>query len=313
MPYQGLDVVDFHVHLPVPFQSSGGGPRSGGAARSAADAANQDYGRRRREAWRLEWNLPEAEDISHLTPGEVAARWAAEVDKYGLKRVVLVTGGGNETLAGLVRSYPDKFVGFCHHDLAAPDALDRLKKGVEELGLSGYKLLAPRVSIRWDDPSLEPLWAYAEKKQLPFLIHFGWLGTGGGIVDHPLISPLSIYPVARAHPGIPFVVAHFGCGYFGDLLQLCWSCENVYADTSGSNQWIRWMPYNLTLEDLFRKTYETIGPRRVIFGTDSSWFPRGFSHRYLEEQVRVCRWLGMKEADIALIFGGNASRLLHLT
>lgn len=26
------------------------------------------------------------------------------------------------------------------------------------------------------------------------------------------------------------------------LLFLGWGCENVYVDTSGSNQWMRWMP-----------------------------------------------------------------------
>jgi hypothetical protein len=72
------------------------------------------------------------------------------------------------------------------------------------------------------------------------------------------------------------------------------------------------MPYPLSLEDLFRKAYETIGPERIIFGTDSSWFPRGFSYRYLQDQLRVCYWLNMKREDIEAIFGGNARRLTGL-
>jgi predicted TIM-barrel fold metal-dependent hydrolase len=84
------------------------------------------------------------------------------------------------------------------------------------------------------------------------------------------------------------------------------------VDTSGSNQWMRWMPYPLTLDDLFRKFYEMIGPDRIIFGTDSSWFPRGFSVRYLQDQLRACRYLNFPETDVARIFGGNAARLLHL-
>ncbi len=310
MPYEGLEIIDFHVHLPV------WGRRPRDPARPAGDQPrkrdlNQEYSLERRAVWRKEWGFPDPEDAGVVTEDQMTARWAAEVDKHGLKSVVLVTGGGNEKLAELVKPYRDKLVPFAHHDLAAPDALDQLRKAVEEFGFRGYKVIAPTLSIdSFDRPELEPLWTYMEEKQLPFLVHFGWLGTGGGIVEHPLINPLKIFPVAHHHPALPIVVAHFGCGYFGELLQLCWSCPSVYADTSGSNQWTRWMPYPLDLETLFRKTYETIGSKRIVFGTDSSWFPRGFSVRYLEEQVRACRWVGMKDEDIADVFGGNAARLL---
>jgi predicted TIM-barrel fold metal-dependent hydrolase len=312
LAFQGLQVIDFHVHLPVPYRA---GVRPSGLAQSRprpSPDARSVYAAERRAAWRREWGFPDPEDVSAVPEEELAARWAAEAVRHDLRRVVLVSGGDNATLARLIAPHRDRLLGFCHHDLAAPDALNQLKRGVEELGLLGYKMIAPLLSIRLDDPSLEPLWTYVEQRRLPVLIHFGWLGTGGGIVHHPMISPLSLFPVAHAHPDIPFVIAHFGCGYWGDLLQLCWSCPNVYVETSGSNQWVRWMPYNLTLEDLFRKAYETVGPNRIIFGTDSSWFPRGFAFRYLEEQVRVCRWLAMREDELALIFGGNAARLLGL-
>ncbi|HEY3314929.1 MAG TPA: amidohydrolase family protein [Bacillota bacterium] len=310
MPYEGLKVIDFHVHLPIWRR-----PREATASTAAEHAKkpdlNQEYSLERRRQWRLEWGFPEPEDTSGVSEELIAKRWAAEVEKSGLEKVVLVTGGGNENLVRLVEPYRDKLIPFAHHDLAGPDAPDQLKRAVEELGCKGYKIIAPTLTIdSFDRPELEPLWTYMEDRQLPLLIHFGWLGTGGGIVDHPLINPLRIYPVAHRHPALPIVIAHFGCGYFGELLQLCWSCPSVYADTSGSNQWVRWMPYPLDLEGLFRKTYETIGSGRIIFGTDSSWFPRGFSSRYLEEQVRACRWIGMKEEDLRAVFGGNAAKLL---
>jgi predicted TIM-barrel fold metal-dependent hydrolase len=57
---------------------------------------------------------------------------------------------------------------------------------------------------------------------------------------------------------------------------------------------------------------ETIGPERIIFGSDSSYFPRGFAVRYLQDQIRDCRELGIPESDIGLIFAGNAARLLKI-
>ena len=57
---------------------------------------------------------------------------------------------------------------------------------------------------------------------------------------------------------------------------------------------------------------ETIGPERIIFGTDSSYFPRGFAEPYLVQQIRDVRELNYREDDIQLIFAGNAARLLKV-
>jgi len=93
---------------------------------------------------------------------------------------------------------------------------------------------------------------------------------------------------------------------------LMWVCGNVYVDTSGSNEWMRWMPYALDLKALFGKFLETVGPQRIVFGTDSSWFPRGFARRYLQVQFQACRELGLGQDALRLIFAGNAARLLGL-
>ena len=91
-----------------------------------------------------------------------------------------------------------------------------------------------------------------------------------------------------------------------------WACPNVSVDTSGSNQSVRYMASKLTLVDLFRRFYETMGSDRIIFGSDSSWFPRGFARRYLVDQLRICWEMGMPASDIQKIFGGNAAGVLGL-
>lgn len=298
-------IIDFHAHFPV----AGGGPA--GEPHPAVLA----YARQRAERMRKEWDLPEPEPPAR-SDEEVAAyarRWLEELDRYGIARIVFLTGGGNDRLAGVVRRAPARFTGFAHHDPCGEGAYDELVRAVEELGLKGYKMFAPRFSKPFTDPALRPIWRYLADRRLPVLIHFGLLGRAGGVVYHPQIDPLTFYPVASEFADLPVVIPHFGCGYFQQLLQLCWSCPNVYVDTSGSNQWMRWMPYELTLESALRKCYETIGPRRIIFGTDSSWFPRGFAYRYLQDQVRACYQMNLPEEDIADIFGGNAARLLGLT
>jgi len=226
--------------------------------------------------------------------------------------MVFVTGGGNEVLSEIVKIAPERFIGYAHHDPALPDAAELLTRAVTEQGLRGYKILGPATSVALDDKALEPVWEVAERHELPVLIHFGILGGAGGVARHVNMSPMILHDVAKAHPSVPFIVPHFGCGEVRDTLFLSWACPNVHIDTSGSNQWTRWMPYPLTVRDLFRKYYETIGPSRILFGTDSMWFPRGFVTQYFDTQMRDCVELGMSEADIELIFAGNARRLLKL-
>lgn len=303
MPYQELSVIDCHLnfilHRPV----------AGGRSESV-----QEYQRRTAQRFLLEWDFPRpGEEIA--TEEELAVRWFEEMERNGIERFVFVWKlVNNRRFAELLAPYAGKFFGFASHDPAQRDAVDELRVAVEEYGLIGYKLVAPRMSVSaWDDPALVPIWEYCARRSLPVMIHFGPYGTGGGlVVHHRLINPLTLYSVAVRYPEIPFIIPHFGCGYWGELLQLMWACPNVYVDTSGTNQWVRWMPYRLDLEDLFRKAYETVGPRRILFGTDSRDFPRGFSLRILQDQMRVCRQLNMKEEDLRAIFGGNAADLLGI-
>ena len=47
----------------------------------------------------------------------------------------------------------------------------------------------------------------------------------------------------------------------------------------------------------------------VLFGTDSSFFPRGWNRPVFDAQFQAVRQLGVPEPDIAQIFGGNFDRL----
>ena len=308
MPDLPFPIIDIHAHFPVENTIGRDGPTP------TPHPLLSQYARDRQARMHREWSTEEAEAPAR-TPEEIderADRWAAEVERHGLTRVNFVTGQSNDLLAGVIRRHPNRFTGFAHHPMR-PGAGAEMRRAHRELGLRSYKQLAPTTDHAFEDPGLRDLWEYLAEHRLPALIHFGFLGRGGGVVAHPRMSPLSLFTVARDFPEIPFVIPHFGAGYWQDLLALCWSLPNIHVDTSGSNQWMKWMPYPLTLEDLFRKAFETIGPERVVFGSDSNAFPRGFAVRYLQDQLRACYSLGLREADVALVFGGNAARLLGST
>jgi predicted TIM-barrel fold metal-dependent hydrolase len=314
--YLDLHIVDFHTHFPtnLPWFAGMGpdvrqaylqrrGEQRAQIAREQAMAYSQE--------WRLTWGFepPENDPPDDETQAD---RWAAEVEKYGLRAVGFVTGGGNDNLAKVVARHPDKFIGFAHHYPFADTAASELKRAVNDLGLKGYKLLAPSLDRPIEDEAAYPVWEMCAELNIPVLIHFGIQGGGGGIAWHENINPLKLHNVAKDFPDVEFVVPHFGCAWIRETLQLCWACRNVNIDTSGSNQWVRWVDGDWTVKKLFRKYIETIGAGRIIFGSDSSYFPRGFAIRYLQDQIRDCRELGLTHEQLQQIFGGNAARLFKI-
>ena len=257
------------------------------------------------ERWSKAYNFPQPDPIED-TIEETAEKWLLEIDKYNLEKIIFATAGNvensNENMRKVISIAPDKFIGYAYLDVFKDNAADEFEKAIFEYGLRGLKILAPDVEERLDSKKLYPLWKVAEKYKVPVLIHFGILGGAGGISHHVNISPIILHEVARSFPEVPFIIPHFGCAHTKDLLQLAWVCPNIYVDTTGSNQWVNWMPFPLTVRDLFKKFYETIGSKRIIFGTDSAWFPRGFVDKYFEMQIKDCVELGMTEDDIYGIF-----------
>jgi hypothetical protein len=302
---QDLPIVDFHCHFPVQGDWF---PDYDMPGKVEFDTSgSRDHG----AIWQKAFNFP-----SPQKPGtdiEMADAWAADMALKGVEKVVFVSGGGNERLAKIVARYPRQFVGFAHHHPDTPGAADELEHACRDLGMKGYKVLGPLVYKALSDPSYYPLWEVAQTYNIPVLIHFGLLGAAGGTPDGVNISPMSIARISRDFPGVNFVVPHFGCTHMADLLQLCWTRPNVFVDTSGSNQWIRWMPFQLTLEDVVRKFVETVGPGRILFATDSSWMPRGFASMYLEEQHKLFRFQGLTDDQLHSVFHGNAEYLLGTT
>ena len=311
MAYKGYKIFDFHTHFPSLKE------------KSLTEKIDEDYGgtfgkpklqylmdnaekacQARWKAWGME---PPSSDYS--SDEEIMDLWEKERATKGIDRIVFVTGGGNENLAGLVKGR-DGFIGFAHNDPEEPDAPDKLRVAVEKYGLKGYKILAPTVRRPINDPSLYPLWEEAERLGIPVLIHFGILGGGAGVAGKVNCNPLMLEDIARGFPKTNFVIPHFGAGYMRELLLLGWAAPNVCVDMSGSNQWIRWMPEELTKKDVLRRFIESFGFERIVYGTDSSFLPRGYVVDYLNEWLRIFDELKLTKAETGAILFDNAARLI---
>ena len=128
--------------------------------------------------------------------------------------------------------------------------------------------------------------------------------------DLRLADPLALVPAAQEFPNVSFVIPHFGAGFLREALMAGAQCPNVHVDTSSSNAWIATQPARLALDDVFERALAVLGPRRVLFGTDSGVFPAGWRRERYEEQRAVLEQLGAPSADVERVFGGNALELL---
>ena len=72
------------------------------------------------------------------------------------------------------------------------------------------------------------------------------------------------------------------------------------------------MPYSLTLKEVYKKTLAVLGPDRILFGSDSTAFPKGWRQEVFEAQAAILQDLGVSKEDLENIFGGNAIRIFKL-
>jgi len=121
-------------------------------------------------------------------------------------------------------------------------------------------------------------------------------------------NPLDLCGVALSYPTVPIIVPHFGAGLLREALMLADLCPNVLFDTSSSNRWIAYSP-GLTLSAVFRQALAVLGPDRLLFGSDSSCFPRGWVRDVYAQQAAALDELATAADVKAKIFGGNFERV----
>jgi predicted TIM-barrel fold metal-dependent hydrolase len=120
-------------------------------------------------------------------------------------------------------------------------------------------------------------------------------------------NPLDLHPVVLQFPNIRFIVPHFGAGLFREALMLADLCPNVWLDTSSSN---RWMMYeSLDLRAVFRRAIDLLGPGRLLFGTDSSFFPRAWQAPIFAQQTTALYELGLSKQQAEQILCTNLQEL----
>jgi uncharacterized protein len=248
----------------------------------------------------------------------LADRWINELDAKGVQRAALIASvpGDEESVAAAVARHPSRLVGFFMLDPASSDAPARAHRALATLGLRGLCLFPAMHHVPLhDDRTLRVAEAVAAIPGAVIFVHCGVLTVGvrrklglPSRFDLRLGDPLAVSRLALMFPQTPFIVPHFGAGLFREALMAADASANIHFDTSSSNSWIRYTP-GLTLDAVFTSALGVLGPSRLLFGTDSSFFPRGWQNGTYAQQKATFDGLGVRAEDQALILGGNFERL----
>jgi hypothetical protein len=295
-PWGDLAVSDAHVHF---FSRAFLASLAGQANRPLEGMASV-----------LGWEGPEDSEA-------LADRWTGELDRHGVARAALIASvhGDEDSVAAALARHPRRFHGYFMLNPLAADARERARKALAA-GLSGICLFPAMHRYSIQDDRVQPLLEMAGPGTVVF-VHCGVLTVGvrkrlglPSPFDMRFSNPIDLHAVALSHPRVQFVVPHFGAGYFREALMLCDLCPNVSLDTSSGNTWTRYQTEELDLRKVFRRALDVAGPERLLFGTDSSFFPRGWQRAIFDAQARALYELGAGAAEARLIFGGNLERLL---
>ena len=259
---------------------------------------------------RLGWDAPG-------TPEALADRWVAELDRQQVSRAALIASvpGDAASVAAAVHRHRERFVGFFMVDPTQLDAAEAASAAIAAGGLRAICLFPAmhRYSIQ-DDRAKVMFDVAASTPGTAVFVHCGVLSVGvrkklglPSLFDIRYGNPLDLHAVALAYPQVPIIVPHFGAGLLREALMLADLCPNVWLDTSSSNAWIKYV--GLTLADVFRRALTVVGPDRLLFGSDSSFFPRGWVRDVYERQSAALDEIGAGADVREKIFGANFDRL----
>lgn len=157
----------------------------------------------------------------------------------------------HERIYRFAQQHPGRVWGVAVFNPYLPEGeyVESLRWAVRDLGFKGVKVHPNAFSMAPSHPATEKIYRVAMELDIAVMIH-----TGNGL---PNALPSLCIPVAKKYPNLRIILAHAGGVMFGaDAIVAAEVCENIYLETSWT-----------AVYDL-EAMVKTIGPERIMFGTD---------------------------------------------
>jgi uncharacterized protein len=154
-----------------------------------------------------------------------------------------------------------------------------------DLGARGIKLHPRAQKFTAADGRLEPIFALAEERRVPILIH-------GGRGLPPIADDLAA--IVDRHPGASLIVAHCGIADLHNLARTLGGRRGVLFDTS------TWSPVDLL------DFYRLIPAEQAVYASD---YPYGQQPASVLIALKTAQAAGYDEAQLRALLGGTANAL----
>ena len=208
----------------------------------------------------------------------------------------------NFEIAELAAEHADVLIPFASVDPARPDAVDRVRRLIDEHGVKGFKFHPNLQEFFPDDRAAYPLYETIAAAGLPALFHSGHSGIGTGVPGGAGLrlkysNPMCLDDVAADFPTMPIVIAHPSFPWQDEAISICLHKENVWIDLSG------WSPKYFPPQLVQYANTQLRG--KVLFGSD---FPLITPDRWLADFEQA----PFRDEVRPLVLKENAARLLGL-
>jgi aminocarboxymuconate-semialdehyde decarboxylase len=231
----------------------------------------------------------------------------------------------NDSIAGICRQHPDRFVGLCTLPLQDMKAsMAELTRCMEKLNMRGVLLYSNVAGKMLDDPRFAPLFARAEAEGFPLFLHPTYpvvaehtaayeLTAGVGFMFDTTLAAIRLIMngTFERHPRLQFVLPHTG----GTLPYLIGRIDHQVTALGRGAENIR-KPPSEYLKAMWTDTVAP-GPLNLDFalrfwGADKILFAS--DHPWLDIQpfVNLVEDAGLSAADKAKIYEENARKLFRI-
>jgi uncharacterized protein len=155
-----------------------------------------------------------------------------------------------------------------------------------DAGARGLKLHPRAEGFTLDHPALREVFALADERRLPVLVH-----AGRGI---PALGRDAVDACGR-HPGMRLILAHAGISDLAWIWRAAQNHPNLYFDTS----W--WLPSDL------QALFALVPPGQILMASDAPYTPPAFGATMA---MRHALQLGLEADQVRGVLGGQAARLV---
>jgi len=194
----------------------------------------------------------------------------------------------NRNVVRFRREHPDLAEGYVYVNPRHANALDVLRRGIEDDGMIGMKLW---IATYCNDPSVFPLVERCIEYDVPILLH----SFKKAVNQYPdETTGVHVADLAARYPEAKLIMAHLGGNCYHGIKAIR-DLPNVSVDISGS----------LFRRDEIDYTVSQIGAERVLFGSDMPGCSYIVNYGQIEEA-------GLTAEQKEMIYYGNAIRLFKM-